>query len=374
MLSPGGNLGNGWGYAPSNGPGYGIDISIDQSGTTQFTAYAGSVADDFPIPTGRSCNKLYVVFDGMRYFSTTYVQDTATGPNVSLPDNPRNPVKLRFGILHDNATTHDRPASMPAIIWLDVSAPVGNWSNITNFANGAFLGTRIGLLDWFELDLSTLNNGQGLGTGRYWLVMSAYTYANGVYTHLDTSLAKYFFYNFYTIGYTTALAGLPMYGAPLMRPDNNFRTFYTDDGVNGTLIPSWDKWTKSRCPPIDPNCGVSMTIIGSCTSDGTETNVYRDPLPPPICVQSAAYYRDTSAWTCSSHNTSSGITTLAAPTTTITTATTTGPLVPPMTTTDVQHVPTPTSNSQGAIVSNRLALVSVFTVVNIITMLVGFTD
>jgi hypothetical protein len=271
------------------------DIDIDLSGTTSFIdsspRIAGSLADDFPIPLNHSCNKLYVALDAVQFFSS--------------PGNIQNPTTVQFGILQDDDATHATPAlNQSAVIWIDNVIPVGNWTNMTNFANGQFQFGRMDMAYWFELDLSSLNNGQGIVGGRYWLVMTVSIDANLELADAipnNPNSGQHEFYNFFGAFMMDnySFPNISVYGADAVRPDVPALTFVTSDGYSGG-------WSNDYCTntagadaaPYYVICGISMRIFGWCTSDGTESNIFTEPVPSPLCNWSTPAYLSNANWSC----------------------------------------------------------------------------
>lgn len=286
-----------------------IAASFDTSGTTRFHVtsgdgqppIAGSVADDFPVPDGQTCSKLFVALDTYQYFSRNFYRNFTNGEDVYKQDNVQNPSKVRFGILRDNATTH-LPADEDAVVWLDVAAPVGNWSNMTNFADGRFYSGRADMTQWFELDLTSLNGGAGLLAGCYWLVVNIYINCNYVYTYInmsDPNAGKWGFQNYLSLWLASndTYAYTP-FGGNAVRPDGGTLFFYTQDFARY----SPGTWTHNYCNSVTNNrantsCEIAMLIVGFCTSDGTERNLFTAAVPPPVCTWNGTYGSNTD-WGC----------------------------------------------------------------------------
>ena len=240
-----------------------------------------SVADDFEILPNTSCARLLVALESLRGFSDNgYGEgqgDNCSGRATQCTFNrTRNPDSIQLAISQHNVTSNS-PNNIPLARFI-LKNPVGNWSNMTNSLKTDIAGyhTAPQSLDWFDLDLSNINNRTGLNPGKYWLIVIQADIEMRTVYFPQTVTA---FTNDYTIAIVTDSTGYMVnYGLPAIQPGVG-DSFGSD--ANG-----WIPYTCADTINVGIKCGMAMQLVGYCSTTNPSVTPLNVPMPPPVCTWS----------------------------------------------------------------------------------------
>lgn len=285
----------GWRYKADTSNG-GLLINMYERASHGVTgAGSYSVSDDFSVPTGKTTSKVMLALQGVRSFNRA---------------TPLNPFFVIIGISHHNATYDGPDHWQPAIKWFTIAAPAGGWHNMSRDlpaanTNPTSTGLIPGAYDWFELDVSDVNNGKGLGEGHYWFTIQGEVED---YSTFDSSAHEWTIGNNYAIGVSLGRINLPDGGvlqgknpgfgsaAKLPYSTNGTRLFAYTQEYNPSSFPSVI-WKRTPACAYDPSGACDLTALVFLWTDVTagDATVFQGTLPPPSCTRNAVVYKSSTA-------------------------------------------------------------------------------
>lgn len=278
----------GWRYKEDTSNG-GFLINMYERASQGMTGYGSySVSDDFSVPAGKTTSKVMLALQGVRSFNLA---------------KTLNPFFVIIGISHHNAT-HDGPDHwQPAIKWFNLTAPAGGWHNMSrdvpaSNTNPTSTGLIPGAYDWFELDMSDVNGGQGLGEGHYWFTIQAKVKDYSAFEGGAWTIG-----NNYAIGVSLGRINLPD-GGVLQGKNPGFGSAaklpYVSSGTSMSYYildyPESFKekveWKRTPTCAYDPSGACDLTALVFLWTDVTtgDANVFQGTLPPPSCTRNAVGY------------------------------------------------------------------------------------
>lgn len=251
-----------------------------------------SIADDFDVPNGKRASKIMVAVQGGRSYS---------------PYNASNPSLMTISLIEHNTTTKTPDHWRLPIKIFRFTEPMRGWHNmsfddLSALPLGRSTGFVRGMFDWFELDVSDLNNGTGLSPGKYWLDFKTIVSHNSVFITADNRWSSG---NNYVIAmsYGTIVRGStglriyginPGFGLRAKIPHITAATAYENDGyilgthsVMGPDAVSWRDTTTCQYDTTDAGCDISMNVFLWTDVTIDDANWTQVSLPPPTCVRNS---------------------------------------------------------------------------------------
>jgi hypothetical protein len=300
---PYGEVGQNYHDNPAPDGSYFNEYELASKGGRVSDAY--SIADDFDVPPGKSTSKIMVAVQGGRSFS---------------PVNTSNPSLMTISLIEHNASTNTPNHWKPPVRLFKFTAPVGGWHNMS-FDNLTVLplytstGFVPNMFDWFELDVSDLNNGAGLSAGKYWLDFKTLVSDNSYYdknTNTWTSGNNYVIamsYGYINTGPQTRIPGYnPGFGLRAKIPyiylnrtgqtdkvsyENNNLTLYNTTMLTNDRTVLWRDSTTCQYDTSGAACDISMNVFLWTDVAPGDANAIQTPLPPPTCVRNSVPWPST---------------------------------------------------------------------------------
>lgn len=218
-----------------------------------------ALVDDFFVPEGKTLSQLYVGLEITRGFNRM---------------NPQNPLYITFLIWENDPDRNNVPNIFKdPVISTQLVSPIGNWTNMTNFADGRYYKSGYIMREWFLVDTSAVNNNAGLSSGHYWFGIFGKmpTVPSSGICNRNTTYAL-------TCNTLYATIGRARIGKGLLLPHINYdnSSYYKIDILHTPTIRDRIYWEPHVC--ID--CDLSVDMFG-----WTDVAKSANNFPPPLCYQ-----------------------------------------------------------------------------------------
>jgi hypothetical protein len=247
-----------------------------------------SVSDDFTVPAGKVAQTVMLALQGVRSFNLA---------------TTLNPSKVIIAIMYHNSTYDGPDHWRPALKWFDITAPAGGWHNMSrdvpaSNTNPTSTGIIDGAYDWFALNVSDLNGGQGLGEGHYWFSIRATVQDHSAY---DSTTNSWSIGNNYAVVMSYGVINYPD-GGVIQGNNPGFGSAaklpYSYGSTGSCVIdidPKYSSsltWTRTSTCAYDPSgaCDLSMLVFLWTDVTVSDKNVFQGTLPPPSCKRNTVPY------------------------------------------------------------------------------------